>query len=179
MTTADKTSAVLDSMVAQVRNRRGAPETVPATATAAVVAPDLSGSVEQAREIVERTAAVMRQQAAELIAAADQLVYSMDLVFSVYTPGPKPVNVDEARKRAEAEADARQAAKKEADRPPASEAVIAEMLAAVPPIIARPDGWSCPDHGKVITKHSSRTGREYKACPVEGCMEIERRKDPF
>ena len=38
-----------------------------------------------------------------------------------------------------------------------------------------PDGWICPDHGKVVQKHSARTGRDYLACPVAECIEIERR----
>lgn len=58
---------------------------------------------------------------------------------------------------------------------PASEAAVREMMTAAPQVLTRvsADGWVCPDHGDSIIKTSSKTGREFRACPV--CGEIERR----
>ena len=172
-TVIDKTNGKLAEMVAEVSNRRGATGTVAAGPAGAKppLAPTLSGSVEQAREAVAHAVESMRRAEMMLADTAARLSYEMDLVFSVYEAsraGGAPVNVEEARKRAEAEADARHA------RQPTDPETIKEMMAEAPPILA-PQGWSCPDHGKVVQKHSNRTGKDYLACPVEGCIEIERR----
>lgn len=126
--------------------------------------PTLSGSVEQAHEVTKTAwtamraeAALLRERATALETAAAHLEFGMQLVFSEYKAGadPKPLDVEAMRRKAEAEADA----KHQKPEP-----------AAVP---ADDDGWVCPDHGQVRIKTSTRTGREYKGCPVDGCPEVE------
>ena len=47
---------------------------------------------------------------------------------------------------------------------------IAEAQAA---IFRDADGWHCSSHGQAIVK-TSRLGRKYRACPVDGCKEFEK-----
>lgn len=180
-----KTSSILDDMVGQVLNRRQAagaatqPQDArkPATGPSTPPTPQLTGSVAQAREVVIMAATAMRAcadqmeaNARQLRTEAEALLYGHDLVLSVLdAPESKPVDIVAARKRAEAEADARHAGNEAWDV--AGEQAVKEIMAAAPPILT----WSCPDHGQSVIKISSK-GREYRTCPVPGCGEIERAK---
>jgi hypothetical protein len=198
MTATAKQSAVLDSMVAQVLNRKKAPDAPeraqepgkPAQGTLTPAQAEYFGSVAQARATVAQAVAELRSLSAAAADLARKLEYGHDLVLpdpAIALP-PDPAN---ARKAKEAEADARH-------RAPADEEAVAELVASAPPVLGRveqqaasfsvvkategenpwgkhDDGkWYCPDHNQREIRASKKTGREYVGCPVPGCTNLER-----
>lgn len=169
-----KTSSVLDDMVSQVMNRRdGGSE--PATVAPATPQPEPvpSGSPIQAGEILNLHIAEIGDHLQQIAGILNQMGFTIHLTLSSYQPGKPAVKTDEARKAAEAEADARAAAREQAAF---EEKVAAKATAAQAATFIREDesvGWVCPDHGKVEIR-TSKKGRGYRACPVAGCVEIER-----
>lgn len=181
MTTTAKQSAVLDSMVSQVLNRKkpgGQPSTPsekpqepgkPASGPLTPQQAEYFGSVAQARATVAQAVSDLRGLAAALVDLAGSLEYGHDLVLPAPADGtaalPDPAAVKKAK---EAEADARH-------RAPADEQAIVAIMAEALPILAMADGkWYCPDHNQREVRASKKTGREYVGCPVPGCTNLER-----
>ena len=190
--------SILEAMKAQVINRKKSTVTMTAPGgkvqapSAPAAEPRYSASIDQARDItvaavesMRATAAALREQADALDTAARHLDYGMDLVYSIHTDitasAGKPLDIEAMKRKAEAEADARHR----------GDGIVPGITAhfddghlvsqhltikSEPEIVhLSNEGWACPDHGMAVIKTSARTGREYKACPVDGCGEIERR----
>jgi hypothetical protein len=191
---ADKTSAVLDSMVADVVNRKRAPRTPQEPANGASgtqtpppgrngqAAPELGGSVAQAQAALLDYLATMEAHIDGLKHEVSNFRFAVDLMLSpIRLPEViTPESIEEARKKAEAEADQRSfersmKAKEEAAQTATFSAPEPAPESNKTGAPSEPDGWVCPDHAKSSWKTSPK-GRQYLACPVKDCGEFERQR---
>lgn len=127
-------------------------------------------------EVVEEALKNIRREIATIFAAVE----AVEAILGAPAPeavAPDPVVIQKAREQAaDARADARLAAKAEAIAAvkanmdiKAAEAQAATFKGQSP----AEDGWQCPDHEQSLEK-TSRLGRQYRVCPVDGCKEFEK-----
>lgn len=194
----DKTSAVLDSMVADVVNRKPRSRTAqdetkgaqgtqtPPDGSNGQAGPELGGSVAQMQAAIAEHTVRIGVLVQAIQKELSDLAYASDLLLSPLPPaGPKELPLEEARKKAEAEADQRAKAREiekqaefETIQAAKAEAAKAATFTDKPEASSQApesDAWTCPDHGKSAWKTSPK-GRQYLACPVEGCGEFERQR---
>lgn len=187
------TQSVLDSMTAGILDRKAgktasagltpvAGERAPAPPT---IPHDLPGNF-MAAEGIRDAAKDLRAHAALLLSVAD----SLDLLTGMPTVQQvdPTVLVEEARKRAEREADARVAAANAArattttndfavqfaEKQEAAQRAVFSPDADKPPVSgSAAAGWACPVHGPSATQEkTSRKGRTYRVC--SRCLEFEK-----